>query len=133
MVSVFARRHVLGEMNIWAWADASPQEHTGEMFLSEFLLISKSCMADSFELSNLLANTGAELVSAIRDCFPGDPAHSDERAAPRRDQVDAILNILSSRAQLVHELSVRILRHVNLPQFLGSGASSFSAEAPISS
>ena len=94
MVSVFMSRHPFGDMNIWAWADASPQDHAGEMFLSEFLLIPKTSMAECFELSNVLANTGAELVSVIQETFAGQRGVPDraERAAPRREQVDRILD-----------------------------------------
>eukprot|EP00959_Pyramimonas_sp_CCMP1952_P123782 2587916-Pyramimonas_sp.AAC.1 len=109
VLRVFAERFDMTEMQIFVWADASPQRNVGEMFLTELLMVRKSdielCCQRAWELAN------------IKVCTSG----------PSRFQINH--NAIARWARLTREVEGYLLRHVCVPQFLGSGASSLTYKA----
>lgn len=99
----------LSDSWLFVWGDASSQEHVGEVFQTEFLIVSKEIAATCLQQFWDLA--GLQRFDVPKDLDEG-ALHATQASADVE---------LRRRAQLGHELEQALFRLPSLPQILASG------------
>eukprot|EP00959_Pyramimonas_sp_CCMP1952_P251008 5246256-Pyramimonas_sp.AAC.1 len=58
LVRSFQKQCPLHDSYMWMWADATPQQNIGELFLAEILLVAKSDLDEMFKVATEFARSG---------------------------------------------------------------------------